>query len=170
MAGAGNRVEKWIFRPDPEAAKRSFDRIVSPMLVGAVAIIGLIVMSVVGCFAYYPPPAETLKQMQIAKGEVLSSAISKDYEASLAWIPIWEEWSRKLEVGTFLRKFDLRPYQKMQTYLLRKQLELLEHELEHHVEDHHDRGHDHTHDHKEIEVMVQRLSKTSMKISSSFRE
>ena len=36
-----------------------------------------------------------------------------------------------LEIGTFIRTGQLRPYQQMQGYLIRKKLELLEHELEH---------------------------------------
>jgi hypothetical protein len=61
----------------------------------------------------------------------LSAAVSRDYKRALHWIPILEEWSRKLEVGYALRSFDLRPYQQMQTHLLRKKLELLEHAIEH---------------------------------------
>ena len=47
------------------------------------------------------------------------------------WIPIWDEWSRRLEVGTLIRRGELRPYQRMQGYLIRKKLEDLEHELAH---------------------------------------
>ena len=36
-----------------------------------------------------------------------------------------------MEVGTFIRTGQIRPYQRMQGYLIRKKLELLEHELEH---------------------------------------
>ena len=36
-----------------------------------------------------------------------------------------------MEVGTFIRTGQLRPYQRMQGYLIRKKLETLEHELEH---------------------------------------
>ena len=47
------------------------------------------------------------------------------------WLPVWEEWSRRLEVGTFIRRGEIRRYQSMQGYLIRKKLETLEHELEH---------------------------------------
>lgn len=36
-----------------------------------------------------------------------------------------------MEVGTFIRTGQIRPYQRMQGYLIRKKLEFLEHELEH---------------------------------------
>lgn len=108
-----------------------WNRPVSSTVVGATGLIGLVVLSVVACYAYYPAPEEVLEEMRIARTEVLSGASSRDYPRALHWIPILEEWSRKLEVGHALRTFNLRPYQKMQAHLLRKKLELLEHAIEH---------------------------------------
>jgi hypothetical protein len=92
---------------------------------------GLVALSVVACFAYYPPPGECLEEISLARAECLSAANSGDTDHALFWLPVWEEWSRRLEVGTFLRRGEVRPYQRMQGYLIRKKLELLEHELEH---------------------------------------
>jgi len=113
----------------PPAA--SFDRVVSPKWVGATMLVGLIAVSVVMCYAYYPEPAECLEEIRIARAEAISGARSGDLEHSLYWLAVWDEWSRRLEVGTFLRHGTVRPYQRMQGYLIRKKLELLEHELEH---------------------------------------
>jgi hypothetical protein len=104
---------------------------VSSRTVGLTCLGGLVAFSVVGCYAFYPEPDEVLEEMLIARTEVLSGISSGDYERTLYWIPILEEWSRKLEVGYALRNFELRPYQQMQSYLLRKKLELLEHAVEH---------------------------------------
>ena len=98
---------------------------------GITCLAGLVAFSVVACYAYYPPPGEVLEEMRLARTEVLSGATSRDYQRVLRWIPILEEWSRKLEVGYALQYFDLRPYQQMQAHLLRKKLELLEHAIEH---------------------------------------
>ena len=92
---------------------------------------GLVALSVVACYAYYPSPDECLKEIALARAECLSAANSGDKDHALYWLPVWEEWSRRLEVGTFLRCGELRRYQSMQGYLIRKKLELLEHELEH---------------------------------------
>ena len=70
----------------------------------------------------------------MARTEVLSAAASSDFKHILHWIPILDEWSRKLEVGYAIRNFQLRPYQQMQAFLLRKKLELLEHAVEHAME------------------------------------
>ncbi|MEM9587211.1 MAG: permease, partial [Planctomycetota bacterium] len=111
--------------------KRGIDLIVPPGVVGATMLLGLIALSIVACFAYYPSPDECLDEISLARAECLSGANSGHIEHALYWLPVWEDWSRRLEVGTFIRTGQIRPYQRMQGYLIRKKLELLEHELEH---------------------------------------
>ena len=111
--------------------QRKYDVIVPPSVIGATMLAGLVAISVVACYGYYPSPKECLEEINLARGECLSAALSGDKEHALFWLPVWEDWSRKLEVGTFLRRGELRRYQSMQGYLIRKKLELLEHELEH---------------------------------------
>jgi hypothetical protein len=88
------------------------------------------VMSVVACFAYYPHPKESLAEIAAIRSEVFSAARSGNPEQALHWIELWDDWSRRLEVATFLRAGSVRPYQRMQGYIVRKKLELLEHSLE----------------------------------------
>lgn len=106
-------------------------RPVSSRTVGLTCLAGVVALSIVGCYAYYPKPSEVLEEMRLARIEVLSGATSKDYDRSLRWIPVLDAWSRRLEVGYAIRNFELRPYQQMQTYIMRKKLELLEHAIEH---------------------------------------
>lgn len=133
------------------------DMIVSPRVVGFTCIVGLVALSIVGCYAYYPPPSEALEEMRIARTETLGSANPREKKHSLEWIGVWDEWSRKLEVGYAIRRFELRPYQQAQGHLLRKKLELLEHELEH--------------DPLEIEELrkvVMELDRTNRRLSAAF--
>jgi uncharacterized membrane protein YraQ (UPF0718 family) len=109
-------------------------RKVSGQTVGITLLIGLIALSIVGCYAYYPPPSEVLEEIRLVRVEVLSGISSRNFEQVQHHIPDLERWSRMLEVGYFLRNFQLRPYQQMQAYLLRKKLELLEHAAEEIVE------------------------------------
>ena len=109
----------------------SYDRFVSPQVVGGVMICGLIAISVVMCYGYYPPPDETLEDVAVARAECLTAANSGNVEHAGYWLEVWDDLSRRLEVGTLIRKGQLRPYQRMQGYLIRKKLEQLEHELEH---------------------------------------
>ncbi|QDV12594.1 putative permease [Rosistilla oblonga] len=117
--------------PTEAAPPRGFDILVPRSVIGATMLAGLVALSVVACYAYYPSPEECLEEIALARSECLSAANSGDKEHALFWLPVWEEWSRRLEVGTFLRRGELRRYQSMQGYLIRKKLELLEHELEH---------------------------------------
>jgi len=105
-------------------------RKVSTQVLGITLLVGLIAFSIVGCYAYYPAPEETLEEMRLVRVNVLSGVSSKDYPQVLHSIPDLEHWSRMLEVGYFIRNLELRPYQRMQAHLLRKKLELLEHACE----------------------------------------
>ncbi len=136
-----------------------YDRVVSPRLVGGVIIVGLIAFSVVLCYAYYPDAAECLEEIAGYRTQCLSGVTSKDYDAALYWLPVWEDWSRRTEVGAFLRHGQVRPYQRMQGYLLRKKLEDLEHALERELPDH-----------QQILRIKQDLEATSRRWANAFRE
>lgn len=153
-----HRLESWFNSSTVDRPKVGRgDIIVSPKIVGLVCIAGLVAFSVVACYAYYPSAEETLEEMRIARGEVLSGATSGDKEHSLFWIGIWDEWSRRLEVGYAIREFELRPYQQAQAHLLRKKLELLEHELEHDPLEP-----------EEVRKVVAQLGQTSQRLRAAF--
>jgi uncharacterized protein len=150
------------------------DRVVPPSIVGLTCIAGLIALSIVGCYAYYPSPKETLEEMRLARGELLIGATSRNYKAALHWIPILDEWSRRLEVGTAIRNFELRPYQHVQAHLLREKLELLEHEIEHAMEQ---TGQRHNEEPirlddddpvKEIRELISQIQKNSTRIYTAY--
>ncbi|MCC6511514.1 MAG: permease [Pirellulaceae bacterium] len=138
--------------------RAGFDRDVPPVVVGITGLVGLVAFSIVACYAYYPSPAETLEEIKFARTNTLVAANSGNVEEALRWLEVWELWSRRLEVGTAIRHFELRPYQQMQAYLLRKKLELLEHELEHEELEK-----------EEIRALVQELNQTSNRLSTAFR-
>jgi hypothetical protein len=135
------------------------DVIVAPSVVGLTCIAGLVALSVVGCYAYYPSPKETLEEMRVARAETLGSANEREKKHALEWIGVWDEWSRKLEVGYAIRRFELRPYQQAQAQLLRKKLELLEHELEHEPLEK-----------EELRKVVAELGRTSQRLAAAFRD
>ena len=95
-----------------------------------VALMGLIALSVFGCYVYYPAPAEIFEEMRIVNTEVMASASSQDWDTALYWIPIYDDWTRKLQVSMFLRGEELTPYRRAKATILRDKLELLEHEVE----------------------------------------
>jgi uncharacterized membrane protein YraQ (UPF0718 family) len=113
-----NKALPWHQRPVP-----------GPVL-GAVLLMGLVAFSVVGCYAYYPSKQEVFEEMYIAKGEALSAAISGDHTHAVYWIDRWDDWTRKLQVGVYIRELQLSDYHRMKARILRDKLELLEHDVE----------------------------------------
>ncbi|MEM8945769.1 MAG: permease [Planctomycetota bacterium] len=99
-------------------------------VLGATAIVGLIVVSVVGCFVYYPEPAETLEDMRYVKADALSYASSKDVEKAVKSIKRYDDLTRKLQVGYYLRSWEISEYQQAKAKLLRGRLEQLKDLLE----------------------------------------
>ncbi|GAB5405542.1 MAG: permease [Aureliella sp.] len=137
-----------------EFAEKGLHKEVSSTTVGMTCLAGLVAFSIVGCYAYYPSPKEVFEEMKGPRVDVLTGVTASDYSRSLRWIPVVEAWTRRLEVGYAIRNFELRPYQQMQTYVLRKKLESLEHAIEHATEfkEAADAGDDHALIHYEEEV------------------
>ena len=125
----GQHLEAWLEKPADDPKSR-FDVVVPGPVLGLVALSNLVGISLVGCFAYYPPQDEVFEEMRIAHGEALSAARSRDASHALHWIPIWDDWTRRLEVGVYLRDRKLSRYHAMKSQVFRFKLELLEHELE----------------------------------------
>jgi hypothetical protein len=126
------RVEGWLERPrDPRAHPPSrLDVTVPGPVLGGIALAGLVVLSLAGCFAYYPAPQEVFKEMSILPGEVLTAAISGNQGHAKHFIPIWDDWTRRLQVGVFLREMSLSPYRRMKAKVFRDRLEFLKHAVE----------------------------------------
>lgn len=124
------RLETWIQEvPEPAQAGR-LDIIVPPAVLGGLVLAGLVVFSGVGCYAYYPTSDEVFEEISIAKGEALSAGLSGNVTHAEYWIDVYQEWTRKLEVGTFLRTGSLSDYQRWKARLVREHLEMLKHSVE----------------------------------------
>ncbi|QDU98846.1 permease [Lignipirellula cremea] len=123
-----HRVEAWLEQRPADSPR--LDVVLPGPVLGGVALLSLIAFSVLGCYIYYPSPAEVFEEMQIVNAEVVSSASSKDWDTALYWIPIYDDWTRKLQVSMFLRGESLTPYRRAKALVLREKLELLEHAVE----------------------------------------
>jgi uncharacterized protein len=126
------RIEDWLERsPEPTVGARSrLDIIVPGPVLGGLALVGLVALSGAGCYAYYPPAQESFKEMHILRAEVLSAAMSGNSTHARHFIPVWDDWTRKLQVGVFLREGSVSPYRRMKAKLFRDRLEFLKHAIE----------------------------------------
>ena len=126
------RIEDWLERvpEQPSAQAGKLDMTVPAAALGLVGLLGLVVFSIVGCYMYYPSPHETFEEMRIIRAEVLTAATSGNKKHAAHFIPVWDEWTRKLQVGAFLREGSNSPYRRMKTKVFRDRLEFLKHAIE----------------------------------------
>jgi uncharacterized protein len=126
------RVEEWLERAPgvPSENRGLLGAHVSAPMLGGVALAGVVALSVVGCFAYYPGPKEVFEEMYILRGEVLTAANSGNAKHAEHYIPVWDDWTRRLQVGIFLREGSLSAYRRIKTKVFRDRLEFLKHAVE----------------------------------------
>lgn len=123
-------IEDWLNHSHHISAtehRLNWDVVVPGPVLAVVGLLTIVAGSIVGCFAYYPDPSETLEELNLAKTEALSAALSGKSEHALHWIPICESWNRRLQVGTYLRFWQLSDYHRMKARLFQDRLEDLEH-------------------------------------------
>ncbi len=153
------RIEGWLERPLPEsaAAPKWHSAALPASVLGCAALVVLFVVSVVGCFTYYPPAIEALDQITNAETETLAAAISGDRKHAEHWIPIYTDWVRKLQVGVYLRTGHVSEYQRMKAKLVEDRLELLQHELA-------------DGDTQEVHALVAAITRSQWRLKESFTE
>ena len=126
------RLAAWLTRHSDAADRPTgrYDVVLPGPVVAAVALVGIVAVSLAGCFAYYPPPKEALEELSLATVEVASAAVAGDRAHALEWIPVCESWNRRLVVGTYLRRGRLSDFHLAKSRLLEERLEELEHAAE----------------------------------------
>ena len=126
------RVDAMLLRVGPAASQKQsvLDVIVPGPVLGAVAILGLVAFSVMGCFVYFPPPEETLEDMRYVKVDALAFAASKDVEKAVKSIQLYDDLTRRLQVGYALRHWKVSEFQQAKAKVLRGRLEQLKDILE----------------------------------------
>ncbi len=123
-------IETWLNRQpavSTTATSLKWDVVVPSPVLAMVGLLTIVAGSIVGCFTYYPDPAETLEELNLVKVEALSAAMSGNAEHALHWIPICESWNRRLQVGAYLRHGRLSDYHRMKAHVFADKLEFLEH-------------------------------------------
>ena len=130
LVDRASKLERWLESEVPASAPRRGDIVVPGPVLGFLSLAGLVAFSIVGCFAYYPAPDECLEAMVDAKISALSGALAMNHTETKYWAERYDDWTRKLEVGAYLRHGELSDYHRWKARLIREQLELLEHEVE----------------------------------------
>ena len=154
-------IETWLNRrpaASDNAIPLKWDIVVPGPVLAMVGLLTIVAGSMVGCFAYYPDPTETLEELNLARTEALSAALGGKSEQALHWIPVCESWNRRLQVGTYIRYGRLSNYHRMKARVFQERLEELEHMIT---------------DRDPIDEVRKQVSDTSRafgRLSSAFRE
>lgn len=126
------RLDAWLAQqPAATSPRGQYDIALPAPVLGACGLAGIVVVSIAGCFAYYPEPREALEELKVATIESTGAALSGDDEHCMHWIPICEGWNKRLVVGTYLRQWEV----SNQLLTLSRQFEAVVEDLEHMVED-----------------------------------
>ncbi|MFO1002021.1 MAG: hypothetical protein U0936_16935 [Planctomycetaceae bacterium] len=157
MADRGSKLERWLESEISPSTPRRGDIVVPGSVLGFLALAGLIALSVVGCFAYYPAPDECLDAMTDAKISALSGALAMNHTETKYWAERYDDWTRKLEVGAYLRHGELSEYHRWKARLVREQLELLEHEVE-------------DQEREEVVQLVSRISRSHIRMKRAYQK
>ncbi len=97
-------LEKRSGREDAEAP--FWNRALPNWLLTLVALGGLAIFSVIGCYLYYPDPKTVFEDIAVVKSYVLSSLVNnREEQLLMKEARRWDDLSRRLEVGIYLRTF-----------------------------------------------------------------
>ncbi|MDX1948046.1 MAG: permease [Pirellulaceae bacterium] len=124
------RCEAWLESRERSRTASRYDFPLPAPVVGLVVLGGIVSLSVVGCYAYYPAKGEVFDEIRAVRADAIVAANQGDSRLTDHYIAVWDKWTRRLEVGVFLREWRLTPYQHMKARILREKLELLRHEVE----------------------------------------
>jgi uncharacterized membrane protein YraQ (UPF0718 family) len=116
-------LERWLTAPAATRKRSKWDVDVPGPVLGAVAIVGLIVFSVIGAFVYYPERKQCIDEMAALNAEAAVAVNTNRPADAMRNLEEWDLVSRKLEVGVFLRTWQKTPEQGEAGERLREALE-----------------------------------------------
>jgi uncharacterized membrane protein YraQ (UPF0718 family) len=99
------RVEAWLTATPPpsDAPKSVWNRGVPGPVLGAVALLGLVVFSVVALYIYYPDPDQAFAEIVQVRTEAVVAVRTGKKEEAVRRIQQWDLLTRKVQVGVFIR-------------------------------------------------------------------
>lgn len=102
QAGGG---EVWLAEAPPatDAPKSVWNRDVPGPVLGAVALLGLVVFSVVALYIYYPDQRQAFEEITRVRAEAVTTVHSGRKEEAIRQIQHWDLLTRKVQVGVFIR-------------------------------------------------------------------
>lgn len=106
-----------------EQTPSRFDIVLPTWIIGLVACGGLVALSVIGTYLYYPEPNAMLNQtLSQINGNCVQAANTGDWDGVEKWVPLCDDLSRRLEVGVFLRQGSVSEFKRAKAKAYRTKL------------------------------------------------
>ncbi|MFN7289499.1 MAG: permease, partial [Pirellula sp.] len=113
-----------------EAKETSKDIVLPNSVVASVSLIGLVILSIVGCYVYYPETKEVRRELAALQADLNSAVAGKEWDNASFLIPQQKDWAHKLVVGRYIRGEQWNRFQAMRKKVFLSKLEMLMHECE----------------------------------------
>lgn len=98
------RLEQNAVAIGQRSGGRALDVTVPTPVLGAVLLGGLVALSVVAAYVYYPDLPTCLEGLRMVETETHSAALAGDKRRTQVWITAWEDLVRRTEVGIWIRR------------------------------------------------------------------
>jgi uncharacterized protein len=118
-----DRIEAWLVAPPKSSTPSRWDIHVPGPVLGGIAILGLVVFSVIGAYIYYPDRDQCMEQMYTVYADARIAVNTEKSEEAIRHLELWDQIVRKLEVGTFIRKYQVTEEQSKSAEALREAIE-----------------------------------------------
>ena len=116
-------LQKWFLTPVESSSK--LDVALPSWLIGTVAGVGLIGISVFGAYLYYPEPDSLLHDLSPINTNCVLAAKTGDWEAVKKLVVYCDDLSRRLEVGVLLRTGTVSEFKRAKASAYREKLDEL---------------------------------------------
>ena len=114
---------------DAAPLPRRWDIVLPGPVLGAAALAGLVALSVVAAYLYYPAPTTALEDLKFVEAEAHAAALAGDQRRTRVWIEAWEDLVRRAEVGLWIRSGRFARDVAASAGALREDIEALEHSV-----------------------------------------
>ena len=107
--------------------RRGWDVTVPAPVLGVVLVCGLVALSAMAAYVYYPDRETCVRELQVVAAETNSAVLDRDRRRAEVWITTWEELVRRAEVGIWIRDGRVDEALILASSRLRDRIEALEH-------------------------------------------
>ena len=117
-------LNRW-FESEEQHASSRWDIALPAWVIGMVACVGLVFVSIAGTYLYYPAPDLLLNDLSVVNTSCVVAARTGDWEAVEKWVVYCDDLSRRLEVGVFLRTGSVSDFKRAKASVYRERLDEL---------------------------------------------